>query len=415
MLDLRVEKLADVLVNYSVAVRPGDKVFIHGDWLAEPLLRAVYIKVLQAGGHPLTYVNLPGTQEALLRLGSDAQLLHIPPPLKMVIETYDADINVRASGNTKELSQVDPARMVLASQAEGELLQPLMQRAAAGQFRWVGTLFPTHAHAQDAEVSLEEYERFVYGACLPDMDDPVGYWQRTSAQQQRVVDWLKGKHAVHVLGPETDLRLSIAGRTFINCDGHNNMPDGEVFTGPVEDSVEGHVYFSYPTIFFRREVTGVRLWFEGGRVVKASAEKDEAFLLRTLDTDEGARRVGEFAIGTNVGVTRFTREILFDEKIGGSFGTRRQLARDRRPERVEHPLGHDLRLAPGRRDPGGRRAAAQGRQVYAVSAAKPSLPLAGAERYARTAGQKDCAPGGAVRCFHRAAARFCVCGLVRCF
>ena len=181
------------------------------------------------------------------------------------------------------------------------------------------TIFPTDAYAQDAEMSLSEYEDFVYAACLPEPDDPVGYWRRFSAWQQKIVDWLKGKKQVHVIGPQTDLRLSVADRIFINSDGHNNMPSGEVFSGPIEDSVEGHVYFSYPAIYRGREVTGVRLWFEKGKVVKASAEKDEAFLLKTLDTDEGSRYVGEFAIGTNEGIDRFTGEILFDEKIGGSF------------------------------------------------------------------------------------------------
>jgi len=194
-----------------------------------------------------------------------------------------------------------------------------MRRSAAGDLRWTLAPFPTNAFAQDAEMSLSEYEDFVYSACLPDMNDPVGYWQRFSIRQQKIVDWLKNKRQVHVKGRETDLHLSIAGRTFVNCDGHVNMPDGEVFTGPVEDSVEGHVYFSYPAIYGGREVTGVRLWFEHGKVVKASAEKNEAFLIHTLDTDAGARFAGEFAIGTNEGIIQFTREILFDEKISGSF------------------------------------------------------------------------------------------------
>jgi aminopeptidase len=198
-------------------------------------------------------------------------------------------------------------------------MKTYMRRAAAGELRWVGTLFPTNAYAQDAEMSLSEYEDFVYGACMPDADDPVGYWRRFSAWQEKIVQWLKGKEQVHIVGPETDLRLNIAGRTFINSDGRHNMPSGEVFTGPVEESVEGHVRFSYPAIYQGREVTGVRLWFEGGRVVKASADKNEEFLIQTIDTDEGSHYLGEFAIGTNTGITRFTKQILFDEKIGGSF------------------------------------------------------------------------------------------------
>jgi aminopeptidase len=319
MTDLRIEKLAEVLVNYSTEVQPGDKVLVTGHTLAEPLLRAVYTKALQAGGHPLLLPSLPGTEELLYRYGSDEQLQHVPAPVKLITETYDVRINVRGQANTKSLSNVDPSKMVLRSQAHTELTKTFMQRSASGALRWVSTLFPTNAYAQDAEMSLGEYEDFVYGACLPNLDDPVGYWREFSAWQQKIVDWLEGREHVRVVGPNTELQLSIAGRTFINSDGKKNMPSGEVFTGPVEDSVEGHVTFSYPAIYQGREVTGVQLWFEGGAVVKASAEKNEEFLLKTLDTDEGSRYVGEFAIGTNEGIQRFTSQILFDEKINGSF------------------------------------------------------------------------------------------------
>jgi aminopeptidase len=317
--DPRIEKLADLLVNYSVAVRTGDRVLIEGTCLAEPLLKAVYIKVLQAGGHPLMNAAPAGMEELLFRHASDEQLRYIHQPRRLIGETYDVRISIGGDENTKSLTSVDPARMVLREQAHTELMKTFMRRSAAGELRWTFALFPTNAYAQDAEMSLSEYEDFAYGACLPDMNDPVGYWRRFSARQEKIVDWLKGKERVHVIGPGTDLRLGIAGRAFINCDGRYNMPDGEVFTGPVEDSIEGHAYFSYPAIEGGREVVGVRLWFERGLVVKASAEKNEEFLLKMLDTDEGSRRVGEFAIGTNEGIARFTRQILFDEKINGSF------------------------------------------------------------------------------------------------
>jgi len=319
MTDHRVNKLAQVLVEYSTAVQPGDKVVINGGVAAKPLLQAIYAEVLEAGGHPLLLTSLPGTEQLLYELGSDDQLTFIPEPLKIIIETYDVRINVRAAANTKELSNVDPAKMVLRSRAQTELMKTFMQRSAAGEFRWVGTLFPTDAYAQDAEMSLREYENFAYGACMPDLDDPVGYWRTFSTWQQKIVDWLEGREQVRVVGPGTDLELSIAGRRFINSDGKNNMPSGEVFTGPVEESASGHVTFSYPAIHQGREVTGVRLVFEEGRVVEASAEKNEPFLIETLDTDEGARYLGEFAIGTNEGITQFTSQILFDEKINGSF------------------------------------------------------------------------------------------------
>jgi len=319
MTDPRIDKLADLLVNYSTTVKPGDRVLIVGATIAEPLLKAVYARVLQVGGHPLMTLGFPGEQELFFRYASDEQLKYVHEPTKLITSTYDVRISIIGEHNTKALSNIDPAKMVLRSQARAELMETSMRRSAAGELLWTVTMFPTNACAQDAEMGLSEYEDFVYSACMPDQDDPIGYWQRFSAWQQRIVDWLRGKERVHVVGPETDLRLNVAGRSFQNCDGHYNMPDGEVFTGPVEDSVEGHVCFSYPAIYAGREVTGVRLWFEGGRVVKATADRNEEFLLKTLDTDEGARRVGEFAIGTNEGISRFTREILFDEKISGSF------------------------------------------------------------------------------------------------
>jgi aminopeptidase len=319
MKDPRLEKLADVLVNYSTEIKTGDKVIIQGSTLAEPLLKEVYAKVLQAGGHPLVVLGLPGMDELLYRYASDEQLGHVPEPYKLAFTTYDARIYVHAEENTKGLTTVDPAKMAIKRLATKDLMETMMQRTADGEFKWVITLYPAPAHAQDAEMGLAEYEDFVFGACMPDMDDPVGYWKAFSARQDKIVEWLKGREKVHVTAPGTDLRLSVAGRIFVNADGHYNMPSGEVFTGPVEDSAEGHVTFSYPAIYAGHEVTGVQLWFEKGKVVRATADKGEEFLLTTLDTDEGSRYLGEFAIGTNEGINRFTGQILFDEKIGGSF------------------------------------------------------------------------------------------------
>ena len=317
--DLRIEKLAELVVDYSVAVHPGDKVVISSATPAEPLLKVIYARVLMAGGHPFMLTSLPDIDEVFFRHASDEQVRHVPKPLELIYETYDVRISIIAESNTKSLSGVDPAKTVLQQQARTGLMRTFMRRSAARELRWVVAPFPTHALAQDAEMGLGEYEDFVYGACLPNLRDPIGYWKRFSSRQQAVVDWLKGKREVHVKGPETDLRFSVAGRVFENCDGRFNMPDGEIFTGPVEDSMEGQVYFSYPAIYHAREVNGVRLWFEKGKVVKATADKNEDFLNKTLDTDAGSRRVGEFAIGTNEGIRRFSREILFDEKIGGSF------------------------------------------------------------------------------------------------
>lgn len=319
MTDLRIMKLAQTLVGYSVAVREGDRVLINGSVLAEPLLKEIYVRVLQAGGHPLMMVSLPNTEEIFFRYASDEQLKHIPKPLEMAMETYDVRISILAESNTRALSSVEPRKIVLQQKARTELIRTFMRRSATGELRWTVAPFPTNAFAQDAEMSLIEYEDFVYGACLPDMDNPIEYWKQFSARQEKIIKWLKGKANIHIKGPETDLHLNIAGRNFVNCDGHYNMPDGEIFTGPIEDSIDGNVHFSYPAIYRGREVAGVRLCFKHGKVISASADKNEDFLLQTLDTDAGSRFVGEFAIGTNQGITRFTREILFDEKTGGSF------------------------------------------------------------------------------------------------
>ncbi|MCL2679440.1 MAG: aminopeptidase [Dehalococcoidia bacterium] len=319
MADARLEKLADMLVNYSVAVKRDDRVAIVGENIAAPLINAVYAMVLRAGGHPIVMSRSGETQELLLKYGSREQIEYVHELQRIIPEQYDVRIVILAGENSKALSNIPPERMVWYDQSRSVLMQTMMQRSARGEFRWVVAPYPTHSMAQDAEMSLSEYEDFVYRACMPDMDDPVGYWKKAAREQERIIEWLKGRDKVHILGRETDLHLSIAGRTFISCAGRNNMPDGEIFTGPVENSVNGQVYFSYPAIESGREVAGIRLWFEDGRVVKATAEHNEEFLLRTLDTDPGARFVGEFAIGTNEGIQRFTREILFDEKIGGSF------------------------------------------------------------------------------------------------
>ncbi|MBI2859323.1 MAG: aminopeptidase [Chloroflexi bacterium] len=319
MTDTRIEQLARLIVEYSVAVRPSDKVLIRGGNVAGPLLKETYARVLQAGGHPMMMVSLPGTEELFFKHASDEQLKYVPKPYELIAETYDVRITIISDTNTRALSRVDPKKVVTQQRAWAGLMKTFMRRSASGELRWTVAPFPTDAYAQDAEMSLDDYEDFVYTACMPDQRDPVGYWKSFSARQQKLVDWLKGKKQVQVKGHETDLQFSIEGREFRNCDGHFNIPDGEVFTGPVEDTMTGTVFFSYPAIYDGREVTGVRLAFDKGKVVRATAEKNEAFLNATLDTDAGARMVGEFAIGTNEGIDRFTREILFDEKIGGSF------------------------------------------------------------------------------------------------
>ncbi len=318
-MDPRIEKLARVMVEYSAPTREGDQVVIQGAPVAQPLLLAIYREVLQHGGHPLLLLSLPGAEELFFAFANEAQLDFVSPVQKMVMETFDVSYRILSDTNTKAMSNVEGARMARFAQAHSELREIFMRRQAAGELRWSITLFPTEAYAQDAEMSLREYEDFVYGACLLDDPDPVARWREIAARQQKLVDWLRGKRTARVTGPHCDLTVGIEGRVFINADGTKNFPDGEIFTGPQENVTEGWIEFTYPAIFQGREVEGIRLTFEQGRVIQASAKKGEDFLLQMLDTDEGARRLGEFAIGTNNGIRKFTRNLLFDEKLGGTI------------------------------------------------------------------------------------------------
>jgi aminopeptidase len=318
MRDSRVENLAKILVGYSTQVKAGETVSIDGETGAEPLLRAVYEEVLKAGAYPILNVSLDGLAAVYYEYANDEQLEWISPVTKWMAEEADVRIGIGASANTRELSAVSPERQTRRQTATGDVLARMMDRSAAGEFRWCYTLYPTNAYASEAEMSLRDYEDFYFGACLADDGDPLTAWERASAETKRLAEWIGGHEEVRITAPGTDIKLGIAGRKFIPCDGRHNMPDGEFFTGPVEDSVEGEVTFHLPAVIAGREVSGVRLRFEAGKVVDASAERGEEFLLQLLDTDEGARRLGELGIGTNYAIDRGTLEVLLDEKIGGT-------------------------------------------------------------------------------------------------
>jgi aminopeptidase len=318
MRDGRVDSLARILVEYSTAVKEGDVVVIQGSSAGEPLIHSVYEHVLTAGGLPIVQMSFEGQQATYLSRASDAQLEWVSPPSRWAAEEADVSIAIGADLNTRELSQVPPERQMKRRAATKDLMEIVMDRAARGEHRWVYTLLPTHAYASDAEMSLEQFESFYFRACLTHDSDPVTAWKRHSAETERLCAWIQGHGEVHVEGPGTDVRLGIEGRTFIAADGKHNMPDGEFFTGPIEDSVEGEVSFDLPAVIGGREVDGVRLRFEAGKVVDASAERGESFLIELLDTDEGARRLGELGIGTNYGIERGTKDVLLDEKIGGT-------------------------------------------------------------------------------------------------
>ncbi|MFN2388324.1 MAG: aminopeptidase [Actinomycetota bacterium] len=318
MTDARVDALARILVDYSVAIKPHDRVAIRGAYVAEPLILAVYRLCLERGAYPMVRASLPRAEPLFYRLASDDQLEHVWETDKWLIENLDASISILSDTNTRQLSKVDPERMSIASRARKPLSDTFFERSATGEYRWNITLFPTEAHAMEAQMSLDEYEDLYYSACLVDADDPVRAWDDVSQRHARLIEWMKGRNEVHLEGEGTDLVLEVGGRTFVAANGHHNFPDGEIFTGPIEDRTRGEVSFSYPAIFGGQAVEGIRLRFEAGRVVEATAEKNERFLLETLERDAGAKTLGELGIGTNYGIPGFTGELLLDEKIGGT-------------------------------------------------------------------------------------------------
>ncbi len=319
MADTRLARLAHLLVTYSLRLRPGDLLQINTTPLAAPLVREVYREALLAGAHPYTRISLPETQELLLKYGSDEQLAYIPKTTAQEMEDINALLTIWADVNTKHLSGVDPVRLALRQQANRPINQRYFERSSSGELRWCGTQFPTEAAAQDAEMSLLDYAEFVYGAGKLDAPDPVAEWQAVREQQQRTADLLGTKREIRLVAPGTELTYETGGRRWLNADGTVNFPDGEVFTSPDETATRGHISFTDPAVYGGHEVDGVRLVFDEGRVVEATAEKGEAFLRTQLDLDEGARRLGEAAFGLNYDIQRFTRNTLFDEKIGGTI------------------------------------------------------------------------------------------------
>jgi len=319
MRDPRLQKLASVLVNYSCGGKRGQLVRISGSPSAQPLIVELFREVLAAGAHPTVRMVPDELDEIFLKNASDEQLRFLNPISLYEYEKIDVSIGIWAEENTKALTNCDPAKIGITQAARKPLMDLFMRRAADKSLNWVGTQYPNLAAAQDAEMSLAEYEDFVFNAGFLYEDDPVAAWKRISERQQRLVDFLNGKHEYRVVAANgTDVRMSLEGMRWINCDGKENFPDGEVFTGPVLDSVEGQINFSFPAVHHGREVLDAKLTFRNGKVVDASASKGQDFLISMLDMDEGSRRLGECAIGTNYHIRQYTRNTLFDEKIGGT-------------------------------------------------------------------------------------------------
>jgi aminopeptidase len=313
MVDERIGKLARILVDYSIEAGEGDQVLVSAEVGAGPLIGALYARLLQVGATAVTQISLPGMQELFFEHAQELHYQEIPQVTRAIYEGVDAQIGIRAPSNTRALANVDPEKQQALQKRNKPLSEMMLEKD-----RWVLTLFPTEALAQEAHMSLSEYEEFAFEAMGLNEEDPVRYWSQMSAEQERLKARLEKAREIRIVGPETDLTLSVEGRTFVNSAGMRNMPCGEVFTGPIEDSANGTVYFGVPAAIAGREISGVRIRLEEGKIVEASAEKGEEYLSSLLDADDGARYLGELGIGTNYGIRRASANVLFDEKLGGT-------------------------------------------------------------------------------------------------
>jgi aminopeptidase len=316
MSDLNHRRLAELATGYCIEVNEGETVGIQAPTVAEPLVAEMYSEIIKKGAHCHVMMTFSDKEEIFYSLAADDQLTHVSPFSKYEIENLDRIIQVFSSTNLKELSSVDPQSQAKRNAAHGPLFELFKDRFVSENGRLVILPYPTPSMAQEAEMGAREYADFVYSACHVDQPDPIESWKEVSRRQDEIVARLNNIREMRFVNEVTDLSVSLEGRTWMNCDGHINMPDGEVCTSPVEDSVEGEIGFTYPGIFQGREVRGVRLEFEKGNVTQSSATKGQDLLEAILTVDEGAKRVGEVAIGTNEQIDRFTKNILFDEKLG---------------------------------------------------------------------------------------------------
>ncbi len=312
------QKYAELLADYSLKIKKGDKVMICGTSLAAELLSEVYKAALARGAHPELKVSIDGIEKIFYETADKKQLEYISPIQKLYINEYDCILNVISPFNVKELQNVDAAKKQAVSSARRELNKVFMERSSAGSLRWTLCVHPTNAAAQEANMSLDEYREFVYSACFLNTDDPVAGWQKLADKQQRIVDLLNKSSQIEYKSDDVDVSFRCEGRKWINSAGTFNMPSGEVFTTPIEDSVNGKVRFSYPGIFMGEEIEDITLEIKDGLVTSWDARKGKKLLDKVFDID-GARRFGEAAIGTNKGIDKFTRNMLFDEKIGGTI------------------------------------------------------------------------------------------------
>jgi aminopeptidase len=306
------EAFAELLCDWCVEVRERDQVLIGMSANAVPLARALHGAVLTRGAWPLMRLAPDEFAEDFYRAARDTQLDAYAPLELAEAKNADAVISIQAPSNTRSLAGVDPALIARASRARA----PVAEARLA--LRWCGTQWPTSALAQQAGMSERDYSQFLSRALFLDRPDPEGAWRQLSARQQQLVERLQLASEIHIEADGTDLRLRVDDRTWVNSDGKHNMPSGEVFTGPLEESAVGTIRFTVPSSPRGVAVEGVQLTFLDGEVVGACAERGESYLHAALATDAGSRRLGELGIGTNRGIDRATGSILLDEKMAGT-------------------------------------------------------------------------------------------------
>jgi len=314
------EKYANVLVNYSVKAKEGDLVVIKSQsHLAEPLIKEIYKKVLQNGANPIVRIGLDSLNSLFIKYANDNQLQFVDEMAKIEYEKADAIISIGAPVNVKSMAGADSKKMAKRAAATRELSQKMLKRSEEGTLNWVIADFPTQALAQEAKMSLDDYTEFLIKSCYLDLENPTEKWIEIGKEQERLANLINGTKKLHIKGYKTDITFNVENRKWISCDGRLNFPDGEIYTSPVEDSASGEIYFDFPAIYRGNMAHKIHLVLENGKVIKASADVGEDFLISMLDMDEGSRFVGEIAIGTNERIQNVTGNILFDEKIGGSI------------------------------------------------------------------------------------------------
>lgn len=319
MVSERIKKLAKILVEYCLEIKEGEKLRISASDIAAPLILEVYKNALQKGAYPIVDVSMPLLQEVYYKYASDEQLQKQSEYEHFMVNYFDASLTILGGYNTKSMSGVPSEKIAMYRKSHAPLSEMQMKRLEKGEFKWCATQYPTHSSAQDAGMSLIDYVEFIYQACFLNDEDPVSSWKKYSDWQEKICKFLETKKEFRICSNGTDLTLRTEGRTWINCAGKMNFPDGEVFTGPIEDSVNGHIKFSYPGIFSGKEIEDIELTFKDGKVINAKAKVGQNLLDAMLETDGGARYVGEFAVGTNMGIDTFTKNMLFDEKMGGTI------------------------------------------------------------------------------------------------